>query len=308
VSTSTTGPSPAGATTRESAEAGPVFNAYAVPSRSGPHVTMQAGVLHAGRFWTTTSRSSFKTRSVRAHGVASTIVPDGERITVVSGTTTALHALRPDALVSDPTAPVRAPGAILRLGVNQIEQVIGYLESAARIPLDWLPHRRVLLVTRPERSLTLQGYDIVGSSGSWSSTESNAGRLARRRDRSRTGGSLPRAAVPRRHRDVVRPDSRAHLGVSTPTGPVALPARWAGGDRFVTSAAALSAVGAEAPGPSVAVFDHSTSRRPDEKMGVMFRGRMVLHDVDGPRAAVRIRTERITTWDGFEAETVTVGR
>lgn len=284
------------------------FNAYAVTSRSGPHVTMQAGVLHAGRFWTTTARDSLKARSVRSHGVAAAIVPRGDQSHLVAGRTSAITAFDPRSLISDLTAPIRAPGAVLRLGVDQVEQLVGYLEAAAAIPGEWLPHRRVLLVTRPDQSLTLNGFDVVGTEGRWaerSGVTSDALVVTRGRPALH---DLPHDQLPDSHQPVVRLDSRVHLGVDTPDGPLALPARWVGENRLIASAAALSIVSADLPGRAVCVFDQSTSRRPDEKLGVMFRGSAEIVDIDGPRAVVALRSERITTWDGFEADTVTVER
>lgn len=284
------------------------FNAYAVISRSGPHVTMQAGVLHAGRFWTTTSRESLKARSVRSHGVASAIVPRGDRTHLVSGRTSAITALDPLSLTSDLTAPMRAPGAVLRLGLDQVDQLLGYLEAAANIPSGFLPHRRVLLVTKPDRSLTLEDFHVADADGSWADRV-DVGADALTVDRGRGAfDELPHDHLPRSHRPVIRLNSRVHLGACTPTGPIALPARWVGENRFVTSAPALAVVDAALPGRAVAVFDQSTSRRPDEKLGVMFRGSARLVDIDGRRAVVCVDAERITTWDGFEADTVTVER
>ena len=54
------------------------------------------------------------------------------------------------------------------------------------------------------------------------------------------------------------------------------------------------------------MFDDSASRRPDEKLGVMFRGSATLEDTDGAAATVLLHSERITTWNGFEAGTVPV--
>ena len=62
------------------------------------------------------------------------------------------------------------------------------------------------------------------------------------------------------------------------------------------------------PGAAAAVFDQSASRRPDEKLGVMFRGSAVVRHLDGNRATISIRSEKVTTWDGFEAETAKVER
>lgn len=61
-------------TDEEPRQADDGFAAYAVRTRSGPHVTMQAGVVQSGCFITTTSRDSLKAKSVRAHRVAAATV------------------------------------------------------------------------------------------------------------------------------------------------------------------------------------------------------------------------------------------
>ncbi len=278
------------------------FQAYAVRSRTGPHVTMQAGVVHAGRFWTTSSASSLKARSVVAHGDATAVITleNGHRI--VSGPTIALPPFRPWKALKDPLAAVLAGPAIAHLGISNTQQLIGYLEASGLIPLEWLPTRRVLLVTKIERSLTLQNGMVVDATGTWSRAAVH-GALGTVPVGGSTGG-LPEGSVSASHRPVVRSEARVHLGVATPTGPVALPARWVGDDRFAVSADALGAITADLSGRGTAVFDQSTSRRPDEKLGVMFRGSLRLADLDGDDALVGLSTERITTWDGFEASTV----
>lgn len=277
------------------------FSAYAVTSRSGPHVTMQAGVVHADRFWTTTSGGSLKARSVRAHGVSSVVVDDDGRDRIIAGRTNRLRPFRPLDAVADLCAPLRSPSAVLRLGLGQVEQLIGYFEAGTSVPADWLPHRRVLLVTRVDRSLTLDGFDVVDATGDWA-----GGDQPELHPDPADETDLPHDQLPSSHAGVVRLDSPAHLGVTTPTGPVALPATWRGENRFAVSAPALRAVGAVLPDQASAVFDDSTSRRPDEKRGVMFRGTASLADVDAGEATVLLHPERITTWDGFEADTVSV--
>ena len=278
------------------------FAAYTVRSRSGPHVTMQAGVVHADRFWTTTSGGSLKARSISTHRTASVVVETDGKARVLAGRTSALRPFRPLDALKDPFAPLRSPGAVLRLGLGQVEQLIGYFEAGTAVPPDWLPHRRVLLVTRVDRSLTLEGLDVVERTGGWRRRGEQPGlevEPCRPQD-------LPQDAQPPSHRDVVRLDARAHLGFETDDGPVSLPAAWRGENRFEVSAPALEAIGADLPGRAAAVFDDSVSRRPDEKLGAMFRGRVTLADVDGSRATVLVETERITMWDGFEASTVPV--
>jgi hypothetical protein len=277
------------------------FAAYAVRSRSGPHVTMQAGVVHADRFWTTTSGGSLKARSVEAHRTSSVVVEHEGTARVISGRTSALRPFRPLDALKDPFAPLRSPGAVLRLGLGQVEQLIGYFEAGTAVPQDWLPHRRVLLVTRVDRSLTLDGHDLTEATGSWRRHDELDLEVEPCRPE-----DLPHDTLPPTHRDVVRLDARAHVGFETDDGPVALPATWRGENRFEVSAPALRTIGADLPGRAVAVFDDSVSRRPDEKLGAMFRGHATLFDVDGPRATVLVQAERVTMWDGFEATTVPV--
>jgi hypothetical protein len=278
------------------------FAAYTVRSRSGPHVTMQAGVVHADRFWTTTSGGSLKARSISTHRTGSMVVEHDGRARVLAGRTSALRPFRPLDALKDPFAPLRSPGAVLRLGLGQVEQLIGYFEAGTSVPPDWLPHRRVLLVTRIDRSLTLDGLDVVGRTGSWRRT-GDGRELGIEPCRPQ---DLPQDTLPPSHRDVVRLDARAHVGFETDDGPVSLPATWRGENRFEVSAPALAAIGADLPGRAAAVFDDSVSRRPDEKLGAMFRGHATLAEVDGSRATVLVETERITMWDGFEASTVPV--
>jgi glutamate 5-kinase len=74
----------------------------------------------------------------------------------------------------------------------------------------------------------------------------------------------------------------AWLGVPTGTGSLALPAEWEPGTgRLRVSRDALAAVGASLPGAVCLTMDESTSRRPDEKLGVMLRGTGSVVDVDG---------------------------
>lgn len=280
------------------------FDAYAVTTRTGPHVTMQAGVVHAGRFWTTTSRRSLKARSVAAHHVAAAVVSDGDRHRIIAGRTTAFRPLRPWTALADPTAPLRAGWAVARLGIEQIDELVGYVQAASSVPADWLPHRRALLVTRIDRSLTIDGTTVVAAEGDWQ--RDLDGPRPAPTDGTRAPAPLPLDQLPASHHDVVTEASSVHLGVTTPTGPVAVPAGWAGDDTFVVPTEVLSAVTASFPGPASAVFDVSGSRRPDRKRGAMFRGVASVVDVDDRYTLVSVRADRLTTWDGFDAGTVSV--
>lgn len=280
--------------------AGDGFAAYAVTTRSGPHVTIQAGVVHAGRFLTTTSRSSLKARSVRSHGGAAATVEHGDGTSeLLSGQSVTVDLRHPEGILTDPAGALVAGPAALRLAGDQLEQLFGYVEAAGKVPSGWLPHQRVMLVTRIDRSLLLDGYDVLDGSGDWAPHLPPPVELLRTTDRA--VAPLPDVPDPVRH--LIRPDAHVRLGVATPDGPVAVPARWEGDDRFVVSAAALAHLAALVPGRGCVTFDDSDSRRPDEKLGVMLRGQVDLVDVDGHRATVAVRAERITAWNGFTAET-----
>lgn len=279
------------------------FAAYAVTTRSGPHVTMQAGVVQSGRFITTTSRDSLKAKCVRASGVAAATVerPDGST-EVVAGPTVAVDLRHPEAMLTDPAGVLVAGPAALRLAGDQLEQLLGYVEAAGRVPTGWLPHNRVMLVTRIDRSLQVEGFDLLDGSGEWTPQLPAPSDLRRTEDR--PAAALPQ--VPEDVRHLIHADAPARLGFATPEGPIVLPARWQGEDRFDVSAAALAQVRADLPGAGCVTFDDSASRRPDHKRGVMLRGHLDLVAVDGNRATVAVRSERITAWDGFSARTTDV--
>lgn len=277
------------------------FAAYAVTTRSGPHVTVQAGVVHAGRFITTTSRDSLKARSVRTHRLAAaTIDHDDGTAEIVSGTSVAVDLRHPEGMLTDPTAALVAGPAALRLAGGQLDQMLGYVEAAGRVPSGWLPHRRVMLATRVEHSLRIEGFDVVDGRGDWAAGRPAAIDVLLPADQA--PAELP--AVPDEVTHLLRRDAPARIGIASSVGPVALPARWRGADRFDVSAAALAQLGASVPGRGCATFDDSSSRRPDEKRGVMLRGELALVDADGPIATLALLADRITAWDGFSARTV----
>lgn len=294
------------ATQRDDTEpirAGDGFAAYAVTTRSGPHVTMQAGVVQSGRFITSTSRDSLKAKSVRAHRVAAaTIERDDGSTEVVAGPTVSVDLRHPEAMLTDPAGVLIAGPASLRLAGDQLEQLLGYVEAAGRVPSGWLPHNRVMLVTRIDRSLRVEGFDLLDGTGEWT-PELPAPTELRRTD-DLAPASLPEVPADVRH--LVHADAPARLGIATPEGPVVLPARWREHDRFDVSAAALAQVRADLPGLGCATFDDSASRRPDHKRGVMLRGRLHLVDVDGGRATIAVHASRVTAWDGFRASTADV--
>lgn len=276
------------------------FAAFAVPTRSGPHVTMQAAVVQAGRLTTTTSRDSLKAKVIRRRGTAAAALEHDDGTTeVLAGASVVVDLRHPEGMLTDPAGALIAGPAALRLAGDQLEQLLGYVESAGKIPAGWLPHNRVLLVTRIDRSLRLRGFEVVDGDGGWAPGDRASGERLAVEDG--PVGRLP--DLPDDVAHLVRTDAPARVGLSTELGPVVLPARWRGDDRFDVSAGALDLMAPHLPGAACATFDDSADRRPDRKRGVMLRGDARLVGADGERATLALRATRTTAWDGFSART-----
>lgn len=263
------------------------FDAFTVSTSSGPHVTMQAGVVHAGRYWTTTTRHSVKAQLVRKQGRASFTTTDGDALRVVSGASTVLDPARPLSFVADPVSSALAGGALVRIGLGELEQLVGYVEAGRAVPARYLPTGRVLLVTHLDHEFVFDGSDIdttippTTARPAWTLTEAC--------------GDLPDEI-----RDLVSAPGPCWLGVDTSVGPVALPATWQPGNGVIEVATALlETVGADPSGPICVTIDESTRRRPDEKLGVMLRGSGALLAHDKKTAAVALDFAFATYWCGF---------
>jgi hypothetical protein len=278
------------------------FDAYAVGTGQGPHVTLQAGVVHLGRHWTTTTRRSVKVAAIRRTGTASATTGDGPRWRVVSGPASTLDPTHPASLAAHPVSSALSGGALLRLGLGRLDQLLGYAEAGTAVPLSFLPTGRVLLVTRIQDELTLEGDDVVDASGRWARS---AGAIEPSRGLRRPWNpDRALAGVPDDLADLVAQAGRGWLGVRTARGSVALPGEWdPSTGQLRVSHGALAAVQAELPAAICVTLHDSGSRRPDQKLGVMLRGTGAVADVDRSSASVAIAVERVTYWDGFVSNT-----
>jgi hypothetical protein len=280
---------------------GEAFDAYAVTTSNGPHVTLQAGVVHLGRYWTTTTRGSAKVAAIRHLGRAATTIGTGPW-RVLGGRASVLDPARPWTFAAHPLASALLGGAVVRLGLGRLDQLLGYAEAGTAVPASFLPTGRVALVTRVSDELTLDGDEVTDAKGRW----------ARQRALIEPGSTRPprwnaqraMSGIPDEVAELTERVRCGWLGVPTGVGSVALPAEWEPNTgRLRVSRDALAAVGAELPGPVCLTMDESTSRRPDEKLGVMLRGTGSVVDVDAVAASVALDVDRITYWDGFVATT-----
>lgn len=282
------------------------FQPFCVEARSGPHLTMQAGVMLAGRYWTTTSRRSLKARILRHRPRAAVVLgrpgrPDGA--TLLSGPVSVLDPMKPWSVLSDPFGGMASGTAVARLSMANLGQLLGYAEGAGKVPGSWLPHHRVLLSLRPANRMVIDGSDVVRAGGAWGDVGD---------DLAGGGATAPGppdlSSVPDAHRSLAGTTTEgAWLGLVTPSGPTVIPARWLAQDGAVeVSTDALRRIGFAEGASACLTVDDSDSRRPDEKDGVMLRGSATLIDPDAGAGLSRLAldTERITWWDGFEADTV----
>ena len=277
------------------------FDAYAVRSSSGPHVTMQAGVVHLGRHWTTVSRRSVKARAVGRTRWASATAAAGPARRIVAGRAGILDGLRPWTVLADPVAGALAGGAVLRIGASHPDQILGYAESLGAVPGAFAPWGRSLLVVQADDELVVEDERVVRARGRWS----RPGPVPE--PHRHPGRPAPPGAVPEEGAALVEVDGPCWLGLDDGRGAVAVPARWHASSATVTVAAeVLAAVGPRLPGPACVTLDDSRERRPDRKRGVMLRGAAAVVDTDGIRLEVAVAPEKITVWDGFRSRTVAV--
>lgn len=278
------------------------YQPLAVVADAGPHLTLQAGVMHAGRYWTTTSRRSFKAQALDPRPCAATAVTDDAgRVRVLSGTVMVLDPLRPWSALDDPIASLVAGPAIAGLALTHAREIVGYVQSARRVPLEWLPTHRVVVALHPTHWIDLHGADVVAAAGAWTrdGIDLVPGDAPARHP-------VPSAALPAAVRDVALADSdAAWLGLLTADGPAVLPGRWDPEASTITVAAdALARLGAPPPLSACVTLDATEGHRPDDKVGVMLRGRAHLVDVADGAARLQMVTDRLTYWDGFETDTV----
>ena len=237
-------------------------------------------------------------RALRNDDRAAVLDIDGARWSLVVGRTRILDARRPRQLADDPAALGMAGIAIARLGLAHADQLAGYLADRASIPVSWSPSGRVLLVVRPDGRLDHADADVAGA-------VRDVGPATRRR-RHRVDATVL-AALGDDVRHLVAAPRRCVVGVSTASGPVALPGHWNPGGSVTVDRALLGRVEATLPGPYAVTIDDSDNRRPTAKAGVMLRGDAeLLTTLSGTPEHVQeltMRIRRATSWSGFDVTT-----
>ena len=260
------------------------YEYLAVRSAHGPHVTPAAGVRMFGRYWTTTSRSALKYRSVRRHGVAGVSVISDDEVITATGRASVIDPSRPISALSDLATVPLAPLAVARLGVSHLREVLGYLESFQDTPSAWSPLGRVIIMVELDHEVRTPYAPFTGR---------------RRPDadlrRALTVNGLATSVI-----DSLNAD-RCALGFDTSRGPVALPTGW-NGSAAICDTNLLDRLSATTN--ASVTLDRSAARRPDEKAGLMLRGPWTAGPNRAGARRVGVEPDRVTWWNGFASGTL----
>ena len=278
-----------------------VFQAFAVGTNSGPHVTMQAGTTYIDRYWSTTTRGSVKVAAVRRCPFAALAERSDGYTRMRAGRAAVLDWARPTAARDDLVAAVGAGVAMVQLGLSHLQQLRGYVEAAGAVPTSFYPPGRVMMVVRHERELVIDdNFEMVTAQGPWAGPPVPVA-VARGRQSQR----YLSLDLDHRARDLLTEQgARAWLGVTVGDGVAVVPARWCLDTGASVPRAALERIGPVLPGPVCLMVDDSDSRRPDRKLGVMLRGRGQAIKQSAKTLTIAVTPSRITTWNGFEVTTI----
>ena len=221
---------------------------------------------------------------------------------MIGGPAVILDLARPTTLARNVIASGLVGGALLRLGLGSLGQLVGYVEAAKSVPIDFLPVGRVVLAIRICEELVIDRDLVTTVRGGWRGQERE---LTPAPHPSRPGPtSALLAEVPVVVAELAQRAGGGWLGVRTARGAVALPAVWdPAGGRASVSRSALAAVGGEVPGAVCVTLDDSGRRRPDEKVGVMLRGTGSIVDLDPTTVSVEVAVRRVSYWRGFSSRT-----
>ncbi len=297
------------------------FESFCVAGRWGAHTTPQAGVTTLGRYWTTTSRTSLKRRSIRDRPVASVAgversTRSGDVVTMTAGRARVLDPLDPGTATADPYGASLIGLVAGRIALGHLDDVIGYGQLSSDVPQGWSLRGRVLLSVEPDQRLVADADGIVEATGSWA-TEHELPPLRRR---IRTGPAPLDERAPDEARQLVAdawtPEQRlpgCAIGITTPVGPVAVPAIWdAEHGSAVVRRDVLARLSPMVDAGACITLDRHADRRADEKVGLILRGRPLLrrlpqaHPFADGHVGVALGVERVTWWYGFESGTMIV--
>ena len=280
-----------------------MFQPFAVETRSGPHVSLQASTSQARRSWSLTARTSLKARVLRCRPWSASVETVGSHTRLVSGPTVVLDPSRPMSALSDPIGAALSGVALACLAVQYPEQLIGYAERLWAIPPGWYPVNRVLLARRSTSELLLDDEgNVIEAKGRWNRPPV---RFELSRPHRSTG--LGTVDLPERVRELLySAAAHAWLGLTTRPGVGILPCCWKPAVGAVLPLAAAAHMAPSLPDEVCLTLDDNNGRRPDQKRGLMLRGLGTAVERSDTELVVSVEPTRVTYWDGFSTDTMPV--
>jgi hypothetical protein len=281
----------------------------AVETRTGPHVTPAAFAAAGGRLWVVSSRRSLRVGAVRRTGRASALVRSGDRSLVVSGAAEVLSVWRRRemaALLAGGLPAARAATAYTRRNATLV--LAGFVTDLLMGSGDPTVYDRVLISIEAERGMLVEGTEVRETWGRWR----RPGRTAAASTATPSNGASPalplEALIADVPAEVVESTSRAHVatvGLSTPAGPLALPALDTPGDsgRVHLPTAALAVAGLNGHAAACITVHESPGRRPSRFRGMVLRGDAHLLRRGAARTALQLEADRVSWWSGFASGT-----
>lgn len=271
------------------------FQAFAVRGKSGPVVTLQAGVDFGGYYWTTTSRRAAKVAALRRDSSASVLSRKDDSWRLRAGPAVVIDVSRKPEGVRELPVFALAGSALALIAVRYPEQLLGYVADAVSTPKAWRLHHRVLIAVRHENELV------------WS----DDGGISDQTDRFRHEHAVQRKAHSTKQRptagherdaSLLDFDGNCWLGLETDAGPIVLPGGWTAHSSTVgVQATVLDAVNASLPGRACVTIDDSDSPRPSDKSGIIAHGDASLSRIRAGMASIVVDVDSTTTWNGFRS-------
>jgi hypothetical protein len=261
----------------------------AVESTIGAHVTVQAFAWSAGRIWLLAPTDSLKVRAIRRRPAIGVTVRTDSQAVIMSGDAELIDVWPPRA----DSLSARLPFGLGWYFARNAAITAGILTDLFSGDLPGLSSR-TLISFAPKRSLTVDSGRIVHLSGDWPEAPA-LGTTGETQPIDTHAGLLPAA-----RQSLLRNATRADIGWPTATGPVAVPATITNGQAAVP--ASLATQFGEPVGNGALTVHSSVGNRPSRYNGVMLRG--PLRCVSN--GAVGIDVERVTWWEGYHSNTVSV--
>lgn len=267
----------------------------AVESKSGPMVTPLLFTIKDGRLWMVMPSSSAKVTAIERNATVGVTVGSTSSAAVLQGEARLVDPLQPQSLVSSLPERILSPRAFGSYVTDNLRHLSGMVGPAALSP-------RTLAALRPERVLALAHGAITFAEG-WTPSVTAPPAVA--------GGPPDDAAAPAL--DEVPAELAAAtddhgpviVGWMTPGGPVALPATWDPvRGAAVVAPGVFEATGCLPTGPACVLFDTTEGTRLEDKTGLVLRGDARATAGPGADTELRVRTHRISWWQGAASHTV----